>query len=314
MSEAHSPRVSVIVPAYNKPEYLPECLRSVQAQTFTDWECIVVNDGSPRGDEIRAAVAAMNDPRFRLVEHEKNLGPGAARNTGVSAAKGEVIVFVDSDDCILPEFLARTLRALGSESAGYFVSTVLQRFGKETRLKDIHFSSLAEDTLRGNFMPPAGGLVLWKSDFFRAGGFSTSGTLRAGHEDTEFWLRAVLRHGLKVKVLDDPLYLWRATDGSLSGELQAKSHVVRRWLLKHYLSETGTPADRARFLADGYKRASFYHLMHGHTVRAITLRLGYCYYLMRYEPVGKSLRGLLSFAREAWRRRAMRMQGRRAEA
>lgn len=299
------PKISVIVPSYNKPQYLPECLQSIQAQTFTNWECIVVDDCSPRGDEIRAAVEGMGDARFRLVRHHVNRGPAASRNTGVRCAEGKIVVFVDEDDRIMPEYLATTVPILCGEGDGLFVCTTLQRFGNETRLKQVGVRSLAEDVLCRGVMPPAGGLVLWKRDFLRIGGFDESEVFRIGHEDTDFWLRAVLNHGFQPKVVEKPLYFWRATGNSLSARLQSRSHVVRQYLLRRYLSRTGTPIDRARFLATGYKKASYYHLQRGETGQAILLRCGYCYYQIRSEPFLKSLRELLSFVMEAVRKRAM---------
>lgn len=107
---AAEPAVSVIVPSYNKPEYLPECLQSIQAQTFTDWECIVVSDGSPRVEEIRAAVAGIGDERFRLVEHRENRGLAAARNTGTRMANTDLVVCVDEDDMLGADCLSRSLK------------------------------------------------------------------------------------------------------------------------------------------------------------------------------------------------------------
>lgn len=64
------PMVSVILPSYNKSHYLSDCLKSIQAQAFSRWECIVLSDGLSRVELIRSAVAAMRDSRFRLVEHQ----------------------------------------------------------------------------------------------------------------------------------------------------------------------------------------------------------------------------------------------------
>src|SRR5205085_10967484 len=76
-----------------------------QEQTFTDFECIVVDDGSKDGEELRQVVDGLGDARFRYVWRE-NGGGGAARNTGIDEAKGEIIAFLDSDDRWLPEKLA----------------------------------------------------------------------------------------------------------------------------------------------------------------------------------------------------------------
>jgi glycosyltransferase involved in cell wall biosynthesis len=80
-------------------------LQSVRDQTFEDFECIVVDDGSADGEELKAVVEGLSDPRFRYVVRE-NGGGGAARNTGIDEAKGEFVAFLDSDDRWLPEKLA----------------------------------------------------------------------------------------------------------------------------------------------------------------------------------------------------------------
>ncbi len=86
-------------------------LRSVQAQTWTDFECLVVDDGSRDGAALACVVEGLNDPRFRLIRRD-NGGGGAARNTGILAATGDWIAFLDSDDLFLPEKLEKSMAAL----------------------------------------------------------------------------------------------------------------------------------------------------------------------------------------------------------
>lgn len=94
-----NPLISVIVPCYNQAQYLDECLQSVLDQTYTDWECIIVNDGSPDHTEEVAKKWLEKDPRFRYIDKE-NGGLSSARNAGLKEAKGEWIQFLDSDDKI----------------------------------------------------------------------------------------------------------------------------------------------------------------------------------------------------------------------
>lgn len=102
------PAVSVITPAWNAAAFLPETIDSVQAQTVTDWEMLIVDDGST--DETAAVVRAYaaRDPRIRLLQ-QANAGPSAARNHAMRAARGGVFAFLDSDDRWAPEFLAAQL-------------------------------------------------------------------------------------------------------------------------------------------------------------------------------------------------------------
>lgn len=94
-----SPSFSIIVPVYNVAPYLRACLDSVFMQSFADWECITVDDGSSDGSESILDEYAAKDPRFRVI-HQPNGGEGAARNTGLDVARGEWIVFLDGDDIL----------------------------------------------------------------------------------------------------------------------------------------------------------------------------------------------------------------------
>jgi len=99
----NSPLVTVVIPAYNQAEFLGEAIQSVLNQTYTQFEIIVVNDASP--DQTNEVVAQYNDSRVRNITHEKNRGLPASRNTGMKAAKGEIIALLDSDDIFHPDKL-----------------------------------------------------------------------------------------------------------------------------------------------------------------------------------------------------------------
>ena len=96
--------ISVVVPVYNVETYLEECLDSIQNQTYTDFEVLLVNDGSTDGSQAICERYCKENRRFHLLNQE-NQGLSAARNTGVAASRGEFIVFVDSDDMILANYL-----------------------------------------------------------------------------------------------------------------------------------------------------------------------------------------------------------------
>ena len=96
--------ISVVVPVYNVETYLVECLDSIQNQTYTDFEVILVNDGSTDGSQAICERYCQADKRFRLI-NQSNQGQSVARNNGVTASTGEFIAFVDSDDIILANYL-----------------------------------------------------------------------------------------------------------------------------------------------------------------------------------------------------------------
>lgn len=127
-----SPTVSVIIPAYNRATTILHAIRSVLGQTFQDFELIVVDDGST--DLTGAAVQNTLDRRIRLLRHEKNLGAAAARNTGMQAARGAYVAWLDSDDEWLPGKLEIQLRAL-ADSAHKASYTAFERVeGKIARV------------------------------------------------------------------------------------------------------------------------------------------------------------------------------------
>jgi glycosyltransferase involved in cell wall biosynthesis len=116
-----APKVSVVIPAYNAEDYVRQTLDSVLAQTFTDYEVIMVNDASTDStpDLLREY---ERKGRFRVVTHEVNKGLAAARNSGIRCARGEFVTFLDADDLWRPEKLDYQLRVLEAHPEINFLS------------------------------------------------------------------------------------------------------------------------------------------------------------------------------------------------
>lgn len=119
----HEDLISVLVPVYNVREWLPDCLESISAQTWENWEAILVDDGSTDGSGEICDGYASKDPRFRVI-HQENSGVSASRNNALSAAKGKYVYFADADDCLHPcalEYLHTAVCSgpYGMASAGY---------------------------------------------------------------------------------------------------------------------------------------------------------------------------------------------------
>ena len=100
------PEISVIVPVYRVEKYLNDCIDSILAQTFADFELILVDDGSPDNCPALCDAAAAKDSRIRVI-HQKNRGLSGARNAGLDIARGRWAAFVDSDDMLLPQALEK---------------------------------------------------------------------------------------------------------------------------------------------------------------------------------------------------------------
>jgi glycosyltransferase involved in cell wall biosynthesis len=105
MNPKTAPRVSVVIPVYNRARYVSTAIDSILAQSLTDFELIVIDDGST--DESCAVVEAYTDPRIRLIRNERNLGIPATRNRGLEAARGVYMALLDSDDWAYPKRLAK---------------------------------------------------------------------------------------------------------------------------------------------------------------------------------------------------------------
>ena len=104
-----TPKVSVITPAYKAARYIGQAIESVQAQTLTDWEMIIVDDASP--DETTQVVQRyLDDPRIQLLQNEQNMGAGYTRNRALDAAQGEWIAVLDADDWYAPQRLEKLVR------------------------------------------------------------------------------------------------------------------------------------------------------------------------------------------------------------
>ncbi|TQF02292.1 glycosyltransferase family 2 protein [Kitasatospora acidiphila] len=209
-----APRLSVVVPVYNVERYLEECLDSIAAQTFADFECVMVDDGSTDSSAAIAEAYAAKDARFRLVR-QQNKGLGAARNTGWrNLAEGtEYLTFVDSDDTVPPhayQLMIGTLDETGSDfacgnvlrfrSVGYYQSGAHVKPFRETRLKThvTALPALVTDRTAWN-------KVYRRSFFDGAGILYPEGIL---YEDAPV---SVPHHYLagSVDVLSDHIYHWR---------------------------------------------------------------------------------------------------------
>jgi glycosyltransferase involved in cell wall biosynthesis len=229
--EAAVPEVSVVVAAYNQAPWLGDAIASVRAQTFTDWELIVVDDGSTDG--TREVVARHeDDARIRCLSQPR-AERAAARNRGIAAASGRLIAFLDADDLWLPEKLARQLAALDAQPEAGFCYTPARfvdaagaslplRKPKGTIAGDV-FACL----MRGNVIILAS-VVARRAALERVGGFDAS--LRVyGCEDWDLWLRLAREH--PVAVVDEELTLYRrhAANTAWGQVLESALLVIDKW-------------------------------------------------------------------------------------
>ncbi|MEI6752100.1 MAG: glycosyltransferase [Paludibacter sp.] len=145
-------KVSVIVPCYNQAQFLPETLDSVLAQTYQNWECIIVNDGSTDNTESIAIKYCNNDRRFKYVI-KPNGGLSSARNAGITESKGDFLQFLDSDDILLPEKLAIQATQIEKHSNVDICISHYRLFSKDKNLPfDTRLSLLPYDLSLSGFL------------------------------------------------------------------------------------------------------------------------------------------------------------------
>ena len=143
-----SPVFSIIIPVYNVASYLPECLESVLAQTFTDWEAICVDDGSTDGSSLVLNEFASRDCRF-VVKHISNSGVSIARNVALERANGEYIIFLDGDDALDRCLLSRLFEIL-SESREIEVVCYQARIVRDNKIQGPLYVSSISGLVPGN--------------------------------------------------------------------------------------------------------------------------------------------------------------------
>ena len=127
--------VSVIIPVYNTATYLPACLDSILAQSYTDYECLLIDDGSTDGSSDICDAYARKDPRIHVF-HRPNGGVSAARNQGVEEAQGDWICYVDSDDTVSPDYLSHLVSLIQGDSC-LVMTSIDQRCHEHVITEDV---------------------------------------------------------------------------------------------------------------------------------------------------------------------------------
>lgn len=229
------PEVSIIIPTFNRKKLLRETLDSVIAQTFKDWEAIVVDDGSTDGTDEIMNVVSEREIRVRYVKR-KEVPKGACkcRNIGVQEARGKYVLFLDSDDLLKPRCLERRTAALKTDESLDFVVFPCELFKKTTGdLRILWNIETGEDDL-DRFLafdgPWVTASVLWRKK-----GLAATGPWNerlSGWQDCEFFIRALTRENNRKKFLNEaPDVFYRAeSEDSISSKIDSKEAALNRIL------------------------------------------------------------------------------------
>lgn len=216
------PKVSVVMPAFNAARYIGETLDSVFEQTFTDYEVIVVNDGSPDTVKLeRLLEPHMN--RIRYIK-QKNLGAGAARNEGLRAAQGELIAFLDADDLWLPNYLEEQLKFIRDNNVDLVCADAMH-FGDSPLAGRTYMEAYMETAPLAGEVSFLGlvsaeqslitsGIVARRAPIIEVGLFDEG--LR-NSQDSDLWMR-LARHGARLAYQRQLLLRYRCHENSLSGD------------------------------------------------------------------------------------------------
>lgn len=219
-------KVSVIIPAYNAITYLPASLDSILAQTYTDFEVIIVNDGSTDG--TAEWVEQLTNPRVKLIS-QTNQGNCAARNTGIAHARGEYIAFLDADDLWDSTKLAKQVEMLEQNPEVGLVYTWVERIDQNGKSLGKPFESnlsgnIWEKLLDRNVIATSSTMIR-RCCFDNVGKFDEN--LKSFVEDWDLWLRIAACY--PIKVLPEYLLQYRECPTSISKNWQAMErnyHIV----------------------------------------------------------------------------------------
>lgn len=254
MSDSKSGLVSVVIPTRNRLEFLERALGSVRAQTWPHVEVIVVDDASNDGTHVFLQAQAAAAPGLLFIRNESSGGGSAARNSGLQAAHGEYVAFLDDDDIWLPEKLERQVSLLESVTSASAVSCsfLIKRKAGKPLLRTLRSPDLP-DLLRSNCLGGASMCLARRSVLRGIGGFDRG--LRSG-QDWDLWIR--LADVGTIVVCAEPLVVYVPHDGERITTSVKSAYLGRRRIYFRYRKRMSRQ-DRMRHLAElGYCRYRLY--------------------------------------------------------
>lgn len=245
------PRVSVVIPAYNSMTYLPETVESVLQQTFTDFEVLIVDDGS--ADAIEQWAATIADSRVRFVR-QSNQGVSVARNLGITQAQGEYIAFLDADDLWECSKLEKQVRYMENHPTIGLVHSWVTLIDAKSRPLNKQLTSTAEGTVWQSLI--IRNAIACCSVLVRRECFATAGLfdpLIRSAEDWEMWIRIALHY--PIGLMREPLARYRVLPTSKSKNIQLVERSIAQIIEKTFQS---IPSELLHLKSRSYGYAYFY--------------------------------------------------------
>jgi glycosyltransferase involved in cell wall biosynthesis len=259
-----SPAVSVIMPVYNGIQYICEAIESVRKQSFTDYEIIVINDGSPYSEELGRVLEPYSGSIHYL--RQENRGPSGARNTGILAARGEFVAFLDADDYWEPDFLSEQMSYIHANPRVDLVYADALIIGDSLLAGKTFMQttpSVGEVTLESLLDERCtiilSGVVARKQPIVEVGLFDEN--FRYG-EDYDLWLR-LARHGARLSYQRKVLLCKRKHKESLCADSVILFENALHVLAKAGRSDDLTQTEHAALIEHEYKLVAFLKLERG---------------------------------------------------
>jgi glycosyltransferase involved in cell wall biosynthesis len=201
-------KVSIIIPCFNQAEYLVECINSVLSQTYKNFECIIVNDGSEDNTEEVYSLLFKANSKIKYI-YQENRGLSAARNCGINEASGDLILPLDCDDKIESTYLEKAISIFDKDERFSIVYCKANYFGSQVGEWRLDSYTL-ERMLESNIIFCSA--FFWKKDWEKVGGYDES--FKSGWEDWDFWLRIIqLRNN--VYCIPEVLFYYRVKSESM---------------------------------------------------------------------------------------------------
>jgi len=250
------PSATVIIPTHNRSAYLREAIDSVRRQTFSNWECLVVDDGSTDDTQQVVSEVAAQDPRIRYLYQERSGCPSRVRNSGLDAAQSPLLAFLDDDDIWYPDKLARQVAIFDAFPEVGLVFAKIRKYGLKHQIwpeDRLAARPSFADLLRGNFVPTSTAMVR-RSILDEVGLFNENYLVV---EDYDLWLR--IARVTEMVALPQVLCDYRVHPGSCAIQNLARELQILENIYDYFERECNVPRE---LLAPGRRKMYFRRVRH----------------------------------------------------
>ncbi|MEM8719523.1 MAG: glycosyltransferase family A protein [Cyanobacteria bacterium P01_G01_bin.39] len=229
-------QITVVVTTFKRGEYLTQAIASIGQQTYSHFECLIVNDYPPDAAILEQKITSLNDDRFKLINRDRSGGGNAARNTGITAAQGEIIAFLDDDDLWLPQKLQQHLEQHeANPQAGLVFSGILKRWEHQIipdkRVKaELPSEGVVSAMSQGKFCPvTTSSVTVRRKCFSQCGLFDVNLT---SFQDWDMWYR--IAREFEFDCIESALTIFRQhlgdrTSKTKTRRLQGLNQLIDKW-------------------------------------------------------------------------------------